>query len=269
MKFLIYINRKLFCTSIGIYSTGINKKENSLSGNYLEVTGLERKIIKRIKEGDDEAFAILYHQYANYALRVGLAVTRSKANSADAVQETFIRVYGQATIDRIRTLFEPEKKVVEQIEGSEEEKEYTLKEGEMGYIIYVDQSMHEKEVVEGRDRIVPLYKADDYPAMYMEISQNINLNPEEAASQIEKDLKEEYNEFENHGIVSDPIDAIHLSAKTGINHDDILVKYYLVDNTRGGSFVIKMEYTYEAAEGHGARFYHMLQEFEVVDLEDM
>lgn len=54
---------------------------------------MEKKIIKRIKAGDWDAFSLLYNQYADYALRVGMAVTRSRANSADAVQETFIRVY--------------------------------------------------------------------------------------------------------------------------------------------------------------------------------
>lgn len=57
------------------------------------MTGLEKTIIERIKEGDQEAFAVLYHQYADYALRVGFAVTKDRANGADAVQETFIRVY--------------------------------------------------------------------------------------------------------------------------------------------------------------------------------
>ena len=139
----------------------------------------------------------------------------------------------------------------------------------MGYIIYIDQSMYEKEVVDGKDRIVPLHKAENYPAMFMEISQDLDLSPEEVALEIENNLDRKYETFENQGLVSDPIEATHLSARTGINHDDLLVKYYLVDNTRGGSFVIKMEYTYEAAEGHGARFYHMLKEFELVDLEDM
>ena len=177
--------------------------------------------------------------------------------------------YGQAAINRIKTFFEPEKKVVEQIEGTEEEKEYTLEKGEMGYIIYIDKSMYEKEVVDGKDRIIPLHRAENYPAMFMEISQNIDENPEEAAIQIENNLDREYEVFENQGIVNDPIEAIHLSGRTGINHDDLLVKYYLVDNTRGGTFIIKMEYTLEAAEGHGARFYHMLKEFKVLDLEDI
>src|SRR5690554_5395654 len=59
----------------------------------MEVTGLEKKWIKRIQEGDQEAFGMLYNKYADYALRVGLAVTKNRANGADAVQETFLRVY--------------------------------------------------------------------------------------------------------------------------------------------------------------------------------
>src|SRR5690554_2346856 len=42
--------------------------------------------------------------------------------------------YGQAAIDRIKILFDPEKQITEQIEGTEEEKEYSLKEGQMGYV---------------------------------------------------------------------------------------------------------------------------------------
>lgn len=68
---------------------------------------MEKKIIKRIKKGDDEAFTILYNQYANYALRVGLAITRNKANSADAVQETFIRVFRNIDKFDIEKPFKP------------------------------------------------------------------------------------------------------------------------------------------------------------------
>lgn len=54
---------------------------------------MEKKLIKRIKKGDPEAFATLYHQYAEYALRVAMAITKDVADGSDAVQETFIRVH--------------------------------------------------------------------------------------------------------------------------------------------------------------------------------
>ncbi|ABO65831.1 MULTISPECIES: RNA polymerase sigma factor [Geobacillus] len=54
---------------------------------------MERELIERIQHGDEAAFAELYELYGEYALRVAAAVTGSSANAADAVQETFIRVY--------------------------------------------------------------------------------------------------------------------------------------------------------------------------------
>lgn len=71
------------------------------------MTELEKKLINRIREGDQEAFATLYNQYADYALRVGLAVTKNMANSADAVQETFIRVYRNIDKFDIEKSFKP------------------------------------------------------------------------------------------------------------------------------------------------------------------
>jgi len=53
----------------------------------------EKELIKRVKEGDQRAFEELYKNYADYALRVAAAITRSETSAADAVQETFIRVY--------------------------------------------------------------------------------------------------------------------------------------------------------------------------------
>jgi len=54
---------------------------------------MEKELIERIQRGDEGAFAELYQLYAEYALRVAAAVIGSSANAADAVQETFIRVY--------------------------------------------------------------------------------------------------------------------------------------------------------------------------------
>lgn len=54
---------------------------------------MERVLLEKIREGDNEAFAELYEKYAEYALRVAMAVTRDKMSAADVVQETFIKVY--------------------------------------------------------------------------------------------------------------------------------------------------------------------------------
>lgn len=57
-----------------------------------------QELIKEIKRGEKEAFRTLYNQYAEYAIRVATAVTRNRMHAADAVQETFIRIYNN--IDR-------------------------------------------------------------------------------------------------------------------------------------------------------------------------
>ncbi|WP_202080929.1 sigma-70 family RNA polymerase sigma factor [Caldalkalibacillus salinus] len=54
---------------------------------------MDNDTIKQIKEGDRAAFRVLYDKYAHYAIRVATAVTKDESLAADAVQETFIRVY--------------------------------------------------------------------------------------------------------------------------------------------------------------------------------
>jgi len=53
----------------------------------------ERELLTKIQNGDKDAFRELYDRYIDGALRVATAVTKSKHSAADAVQETFIRIY--------------------------------------------------------------------------------------------------------------------------------------------------------------------------------
>lgn len=98
----------------------------------------------------------------------------------------------------------------------------------------------------------------------MEITQIVDKDPNTVAADIENQLKAEFPIVENRGQVSDPIKGILIRATTGHEWNDKVVVYYLVDNTQGGTFLIKQQYFMEASEGHGARFYHMLKEFEIV-----
>lgn len=59
---------------------------------------MENDLILKIQIGDREAFHELYDQYSSYALRTAYAVTRSKEDASDAVQETFIKVYKNISI---------------------------------------------------------------------------------------------------------------------------------------------------------------------------
>ena len=68
---------------------------------------VEQELIKRIKLGDRKAFADLYNLYADYALRLALTITKEMADAADAVQETFIRVYKNINTFDLQKNFKP------------------------------------------------------------------------------------------------------------------------------------------------------------------
>ena len=71
------------------------------------VAKLDKRLLQKIKAGDTASFAVLYNEYAGYALRVASAITGNKMNAADAVQETFIRVYTNIQSYDIEKPFEP------------------------------------------------------------------------------------------------------------------------------------------------------------------
>lgn len=172
--------------------------------------------------------------------------------------------YGHAAVDKIKQMFVPNKVVKQQIEGTDEKNNVTLKESTMKYIIYIDEERYTMQKVDGKDKITPKIKAENYPEVFMEIEQVKDKSPEAAASQIEKELKGKFKTVENMGQVKEPISAKLIKARTGVKAKDTVVNYYFVDNTKGGTFIIKQQYFMEASEGHGARFYAMLKEFKIV-----
>lgn len=172
---------------------------------------------------------------------------------------------GQAAIAKIMDFFAPEKIIREEIEGTPEENKGILQNTGKGYIIYFDEERYTMDKQEDKDRISPKIKAENAPEVYMEISQIKDKTPDELAREIEDQLKGEFTKVDNMGEVSEPLEAIYLHAiDGGSKWNDKVVNYYLVDNTEGGTFVIKQQYFLEASEGHGARFYHMLKEFVIV-----
>lgn len=171
---------------------------------------------------------------------------------------------GKAAIDKIKEMFEPQKNIVQELEGNQEETVMELNHSKMGYVIYVDKEMYDLVKSDEADRIVARHQGEGLPEVFMEITQIVDKDPNTVAADIENQLKTEFPIVENRGQVSDPIDGILIRATTGHEWNDKVVVYYLVDNTQGGTFVIKQQYFFEASEGHGARFYHMLKEFEIV-----
>ena len=173
--------------------------------------------------------------------------------------------YGHAAIDNIKKFFEPNKVVEQQIEGMDEKTNMKLSENTTNYIIYYDKDMYTMESVDGKDIISPINKAANYPEVSMTIEQISNKRPHIIASEIEKDIKGKYSVVENKGLVNEPIKSILINARAGSNSKDPVINYYLIENNKGGTFKITQRYFVEASEGHGARFYHMLKEFKIVD----
>ncbi len=64
-----------------------------MKGGLIPLIDYERKVIKKVKKGNQQAFKKLYDSYADYALRSAYAITRNDNHAADIVQETFIKVY--------------------------------------------------------------------------------------------------------------------------------------------------------------------------------
>ncbi|MCT8136683.1 hypothetical protein H1D32_02315 [Anaerobacillus sp. CMMVII] len=175
---------------------------------------------------------------------------------------------GQAFVSNLREYFAPEKQVVEEIEGMPEEKEVVLKEGTAGYIIYIDEENYRMIQENGLDKIVFNQELDErYPDVSMTIKQVADKAPEEIAAEYHRELQETFATVEEITKVTEPVDGLLVSAIDGHEWNSLVTKVYIVSNEKEGSFVIQQNYFLEASEGHGARFQHMLKEFQIVEID--
>lgn len=175
---------------------------------------------------------------------------------------------GQAAIGKIKEFFSPQKTVEQQLEGNEEETEMILQEN-MDYIIYIDESLYKMESQENIDTIVPINSVDTVPEVSMSVEQIKDTTPEQLEITLINDLTSQFNIVENKGKVDSPVPAILLYAREGDDWNSVIVKYYLIDNTKGGTFLITQKYFLEASEGHGVRLDNMLKEFKIIPLNEI
>ena len=194
---------------------------------------------------------------------------------------------GKAAISRIIDLFEPAKNIVTEIEGEQELAEQQLQIGttstpepditqptkKITYVMYIDESKYFFESLNDTDIMKPIDFPTTLPEVVMEITQIADTSKEQAALSIVEELKQQYQTVYEPYEVTEPLEALCIDAHDGdLNGtketmpqwDSRVIKYYLLDNTQGGIFVIKMKYFIEAEEGHGARFIAMLKEFKIV-----
>lgn len=68
----------------------------------------EKDIIKQLQNGNNSAFRDLYDMYFDYAIRIAtVAMNNNTSHAADAVQETFIRVYQNINLYELGRPFLP------------------------------------------------------------------------------------------------------------------------------------------------------------------
>ena len=174
---------------------------------------------------------------------------------------------GLALIKGIKDMFTPEKEIIQSIEGQDEPTEVHLNEGKNSeYIIYVDESRY--KMINGEDAdiittIEPL--PEQYPEVSIKIKQHPSDKPEVLVKEIEEELKADFPDLREVETVSDPVEGFWLHGLTESTWDGKVIDVYVISNGKDGSFVITKKYFLEAAEGHGARFTHMLQSFEIVE----
>ncbi|QTH44216.1 anti-sigma factor [Cohnella sp. LGH] len=173
---------------------------------------------------------------------------------------------GTAFMKDVKQWFAPEKKVEVEVEGQKEETDQKLHQNEESkYVIYYDQERYKLVQEGGKDVITtkePL--PERYPEVSMTIEQVKDVKPEDLIKRLSGELSGKYVDVRKVEKVSEPVQGYMVRALAGKEWDSEVVVIYTVDNGKNGSFAITEKYFFEASEGHGARFYQMLKEFEVL-----
>lgn len=167
----------------------------------------------------------------------------------------------------IEERFPAEKELVVQIEGTEEKiiGRLTIGKNE-SYIIYIDEERY--KMVAGQeadpDMIVPKEALPEgYPEVSMAILHTPDIAPADRAVELAEHLKAVFPDLKESEKVEEPVEGflLHSIANGGQEWDDPVINAYVVSDGQQGSFTLSEKYFLEAAEGHGARFYSMAQEF--------
>lgn len=174
---------------------------------------------------------------------------------------------GMAFMKGIKDMFVPEKEVIQNIEGMDEETEVQLNEGTNAeYVIYVDETRYKLINGEKSDIVTTINPLpENYPEVTMEIKQVPDKKPEILVEKLEAELKNGFPDLREVEEVTEPVQGYKLHGAAGNQADSRIVNAYVISNGKEGSFVITQYYFLEAAEGHGARFHHMLESFEIVE----
>ncbi|MFS0576922.1 hypothetical protein AB1K83_14880 [Sporosarcina sp. 179-K 3D1 HS] len=181
---------------------------------------------------------------------------------------TLLTEPGMAFLQELQDRFPFKKEITQSIEGTEEKTDVHVKEGtHADYVIYLDETRYQLTQGADSDIISPIDPLPEkYPEVSMEIKHLANDNPEQLVEQYQIDLEKDFPDISPIPIqtVIVPVQGYWLHGAEGNEWDSKIIDIYVVPDGKEGSFRITATYFLEAAEGHGTRFYHMLESFEVI-----
>lgn len=120
--------------------------------------------------------------------------------------------------------------------------------------------LDEKEIDERLAELEEFYA--NLPECKIEITQVAGASPQTTAENMLADFQETstyVSEITDSGLVN----GLYMYASTGIEWNSEVTEVHLVDNQKGGVFIITVYYFMDATEGHGERVSAMIRTFEV------
>lgn len=133
-----------------------------------------------------------------------------------------------------------------------------------GFLLYINPEQYAGGEQDGVYVIRPVTPAQGLPVpCTLTITHRGGLSPQEAALAAAEDLRTSLAQVSEAVAVTHPA-GLRLHGDNGSAWDAEQVDLNIVDDGRGGVFLLTARYFTEAAEGHGARFSDMIQTFEVL-----
>ncbi len=151
-------------------------------------------------------------------------------------------------------------------EVNEEEKQQEI---ELDYTITIDEERYKWVQKEEADFLTTKEPLEEkYPEVSMTIEHYRSITPGKLIPALENKMTAEYSNVTETEAIIEPVKGYKIHAihqENGASTwDSPVSNIYIIDSGYGGSFVITEKYFLEAAEGHGANFYHMLKTFKIL-----
>jgi len=182
---------------------------------------------------------------------------------------TLLTDSGTEFIQGVQDRFPAKKEITQLIEGMEEKADVHRNEGTVSdYVIYLDVTRYQMGKESESDKITPIEPLpDNYPEVFLEVKHLEHQPPEQVAKQSQMNLETELPDVAPIPVetVTSPVEGYALHGAAGNEWNSKIIDIYIVPDGKEGSFLITANYFLEAAEGHGSRFYHMLESFEVIE----